>query len=128
MCPPFAGTSVIDESTHTHAPLSTVFVAVTVVFFTGVFLKNQKRLEKIADTVTRSESRNSALARLNGFWEVFDKDDSVLIIISADPDALASALAVKRLLRYRVQNVTIGYPNEIRRLNNLEMVKRLRIP
>jgi nanoRNase/pAp phosphatase (c-di-AMP/oligoRNAs hydrolase) len=91
-------------------------------------LKNQKRLEKIADTVTRSESRNSALARLNGFWEVFDKDDSVLIIISADPDALASALAVKRLLRYRVQNVTIGYPNEIRRLNNLEMVKRLKIP
>lgn len=91
-------------------------------------MKNQKRLEKIADTVTRSESRNSALARLNGFWEVFDKDDNVLIVISADPDALASALAVKRLLRYRVQNVTIGYPNEIRRLNNLEMVKRLKIP
>lgn len=87
----------------------------------------QKRLEKIADTVTRSESRNSALARLNGFWEVFDKDDNVLVVINADPDALASAMAVKRLLRYRVQNVTIGYPNEIRRLNNLEMVKRLKI-
>ena len=91
-------------------------------------MKKQKRLEKIADTVTRSESRNSALARLNGFWDVFDKDDNVLIVISADPDALASAMAVKRLLRYRVQNVTIGYPNEIRRLNNLEMVKRLKIP
>jgi len=91
-------------------------------------LKSRKRLEKIADTVTRSESRNSALARLNGFWEVFDKDDQVLVVINADPDALASALAVKRLLRYRVQNVTIGYPNEIRRMNNLEMVKRLKIP
>ena len=31
-------------------------------------------------------------------------------------------------LLYRVQNVTIGYPNEIRRMNNLEMVKRLKIP
>jgi nanoRNase/pAp phosphatase (c-di-AMP/oligoRNAs hydrolase) len=91
-------------------------------------LKKQKRLEKIADTVTRSERRNSALARLHGFWEVFDKDDNVLVIINADPDALASAMAVKKLLRYRVHNVTIGYPNEIRRLNNLEMVKRLKIP
>lgn len=91
-------------------------------------MKSRKRLEKIADTVTRSESRNSALSRLHGFWEVFDKDDNVLVVISADPDALASALAVKRLLRYRVQNVTIGNPNEIRRMNNLEMVKRLKIP
>lgn len=87
----------------------------------------QIRLEKIADTVTRGESRNSAIARLNGFWEVFSKDDNVLVVINADPDALAAAMAVKRLLRYRVQNVTIGYPNEIRRLNNLEMVKRLKI-
>jgi len=97
-------------------------------FFLGVFLKSRKRLEKIADTVTRSESKNSALSRLNGFWDVFDKDDDVLVVISADPDALASAMAVKRLLRYRVQSVTIGYPNEIRRMNNLEMVKRLKIP
>lgn len=59
---------------------------------------------------------------------MFGKDDTVLIVISADPDALASAMAVKKLLRYRVQKVTIGYPNEIRRLNNLEMVKRLKIP
>ena len=88
----------------------------------------QKRLEKIADTVTRSVSRNSAVARLNGFYDCFDRDDEVLIVISADPDALASAMAVKRLLSYRVGSVTIGYPNEIRRLNNLTMVERLKIP
>jgi len=86
------------------------------------------RLEKIADTVTHSASRNSAKDRLNGFWEVFDKEDDVLVVINADPDALASALAVKKLLSYRVKNVTIGYPNEMRRLNNLEMVERLKIP
>ncbi|BCO09920.1 DHH family phosphoesterase [Desulfolithobacter dissulfuricans] len=88
----------------------------------------QKRLEKIADTITRSASRNSARDRLNGLWELFDRDDEVLIVISADPDALASAMAMKRLLSYRVGSVTIGYPNEIRRLNNLTMVERLKIP
>ncbi|WP_028583905.1 DHH family phosphoesterase [Desulfogranum mediterraneum] len=87
-----------------------------------------KRLEKIADTVTQSASRNSASTRLNGFWDIFERDDEVLILISADPDAIASAMAVKRLLSYRVQSVAIGYPNEIRRLNNITMVDRLKIP
>ena len=90
-------------------------------------MKKGKRFEKIADTVTRSASKNSAVTRLNGFWDVFNREDHVLIMISADPDALAGAMAVKRLLRYRVQSMTIGYPNEIRRLSNLEMVKRLNI-
>ncbi|MDH3347858.1 MAG: DHH family phosphoesterase [Desulfobulbaceae bacterium] len=87
-----------------------------------------RRYEKIAETITRSPSRNSAKDRLTGFWEIFDRDDDVLLIINADPDALASAMAVKRLLSYRVKNVTIGYPNEIRRLNNIAMVDRLKIP
>lgn len=87
-----------------------------------------KRLEKIADSVTQSASKNSAAARLQGLWDIFARDDEVLILISADPDAIASAMAVKRLLSYRVQSVTIGYPNEIRRLNNITMVERLKIP
>lgn len=60
--------------------------------------------------------------------EIFQKEDDVLVVINADPDALASAMAVKRLLRYRVKSFVIGYPNEIRRLNNLVMVDLLRIP
>ena len=52
----------------------------------------------------------------------------MLIVINADPDAIASAMALKRLLSYRVQSVAIGYPNEIRRLNNITMVERLKIP
>jgi len=72
--------------------------------------------------------KNTAKDRLQAFWQVFKKEDEVLVIINADPDALATALAVKRLLRYRVKKVTITHPNEIRRLNNQEMVKRLRIP
>ncbi|PID71533.1 MAG: phosphoethanolamine methyltransferase [Desulfobulbus propionicus] len=87
-----------------------------------------KRLEKIADSVTQSASKNSAAARLQGLQDIFEREDEVLILINADPDAIASAMAVKRLLSYRVQNVTIGYPNEIRRLNNITMVERLKIP
>lgn len=70
----------------------------------------------------------SARDRLNGFWAVFDKEDDVLVCINADPDALASALAIKRILRYRVKSVVIAHPNEIHRLNNVSMVERLKIP
>lgn len=73
-------------------------------------------------------ARKSAKERLRGFWEVFCKEDEVLICINADPDAMACALAVKRLLRYRVKSVLIAHPNEIRRLNNVSMVDRLKIP
>ncbi len=72
--------------------------------------------------------RKSAKERLKEFISIFEKDDDVLVCINADPDALACALAVKRLLRYRVKYVTIAHPNEIRRLNNVAMVERLKIP
>lgn len=73
-------------------------------------------------------ARRSAKERLMSFWEAFKKEDEVLVCINADPDALACALAIKRLLRYRVKSVTITHPNEIRRLNNVAMVERLKIP
>ncbi len=88
---------------------------------------NVKHLEKIGDTVTTSPHRFSAKDRLNGLWDIFSKEDTVLVLISADPDAISSALTLKRLLRYRVKSVTIGYPNKITRLNNITMVERLKI-
>ncbi len=72
--------------------------------------------------------KKSPTERLQAFWSLFVKEDDVLVIINADPDALATALAVRRLLRYKVKSVTIAHPNEIRRLNNMAMVKRLKIP
>ena len=71
--------------------------------------------------------RNTAKERLRQFWDIFQKEDDVLIVINADPDALACAMAVKRLLRYRVKSVVIGYPNEVRRLSNITMMEVLRI-
>lgn len=87
--------------------------------------KNQKKTNGF---LSRIAYRNTAKDRLQAFWDVFDKDDDVLVIINADPDALSSAMAVKRLLRYRVKNVVIAHPNEIRRMNNVAMVERLKIP
>lgn len=72
-------------------------------------------------------ARNTAKERLREFWEIFQKDDDVLVLINADPDALACAMAVKRLLRYRVKSITIGYPNEVRRLSNIAMMDLLKI-
>ncbi len=73
-------------------------------------------------------ANKSAKKRLEAFWEVFEKEDEVLVCINADPDSLACALAIKRLLRYRVSSVTITHPNEIRRMNNVTMVEKLKIP
>ncbi|WP_038057481.1 DHH family phosphoesterase [Thermodesulfobacterium hydrogeniphilum] len=66
--------------------------------------------------------------RVNYFLKLFEKEDRVLILIWADPDALSSALAVKRILHNKVEKVTISHINEITRLNNQVMIKVLKIP
>ena len=88
----------------------------------------RKRKNNGIQSICEQSYKKSAKIRLEEFWSVFEKEDTVLICIVADPDSLACALAIKRLLRYRVKSVTIVHPNEISRLNNVEMVNRLRIP
>lgn len=65
---------------------------------------------------------------LRRFYQQFKPDDQVLITIDPDPDALASALAVKRLLWRHVSHTTIALIRPIRRWNNIAMVKLLKIP
>ncbi len=66
--------------------------------------------------------------RLQSFLKLFKKEDRVLILFWADPDALSSALALKRILQGRVSKITLSNVNEITRLNNLVMVNLLKIP
>ena len=66
--------------------------------------------------------------RLNRFYEHFSGSDNVLIVINADPDAIASAMAVKRLLWRRVAGVTISNINIINRPDNMAMVRLLDVP
>jgi nanoRNase/pAp phosphatase (c-di-AMP/oligoRNAs hydrolase) len=69
----------------------------------------------------------SAAERLRRFYKLFAGDDSVLIVINADPDAIASAMAVKRLLWRKVANVTIAHINIIERPDNLAMIRLLAV-
>jgi nanoRNase/pAp phosphatase (c-di-AMP/oligoRNAs hydrolase) len=72
-------------------------------------------------------NRKTWKARTQEFYSRFTSKDHVLIIIDPDPDAIGSALAVKRLLWHKVATVSIGMMRPIRRLNNVTMVRLLRL-
>jgi nanoRNase/pAp phosphatase (c-di-AMP/oligoRNAs hydrolase) len=65
--------------------------------------------------------------KLRRFYDQFPGNDHVLIIINADPDAIASAMAVSRLLWRKVSNVTISNINTIKRPDNLAMTRLLSV-
>jgi nanoRNase/pAp phosphatase (c-di-AMP/oligoRNAs hydrolase) len=69
----------------------------------------------------------SAAEKLKRFYKLFSGEDRVLILINADPDAIASAMAVKRLLWRKVAGVTISHINVISRPDNAAMLRLLGI-
>lgn len=70
----------------------------------------------------------SASERIRSFYNQFSGNDQVLILINADPDAIASAMAAKRLLWRKVAGVTISNINVIKRPDNVAMVRLLDVP
>lgn len=83
---------------------------------------------KATPTTKLSGKHRSRKETLEGLCACFCPKDQVLITIDPDPDAIASALALKRLLWHKVQSTTIGIIRPIRRLNNLTLVRVLRLP
>jgi nanoRNase/pAp phosphatase (c-di-AMP/oligoRNAs hydrolase) len=69
----------------------------------------------------------SAADKLKRFYKIFSGEDRVLVLINADPDAIASAMAVKRLLWRKVAAVTISNVNVISRPDNAAMLRLLGI-
>ncbi|RJQ84509.1 MAG: phosphoesterase [Desulfobacteraceae bacterium] len=61
--------------------------------------------------------------RLRRFYAQFTSEDHVLIPIVADPDAIASAMTIKRLLWRKVAVVTISNLNLIERTDNLVLIR-----
>ncbi len=66
--------------------------------------------------------------RLRKLWQLFNHEDRLLILIDADPDSIASALALKRLLWRRIVSCAIAPIRPITRPQNQTMVKLLEIP
>jgi nanoRNase/pAp phosphatase (c-di-AMP/oligoRNAs hydrolase) len=85
---------------------------------------NQTALVEQIDPIKRKIWKT----QLDEFYSCFASKDSVLVTIDPDPDAIGSALAVKRLLWHKVASTSIGIIRPIRRLNNRAMVKLLRLP
>ena len=67
----------------------------------------------------------SASEKIRRFYSCFSGEDHVLVLIVADPDAIASAMAVKRLLWRKVAHVTIAHVNMVKRPDNLAMIRLL---
>lgn len=58
----------------------------------------------------------------------FSKDENWLVLINADPDALGASLALRRIMARKVKSVAIAQINEVKRPDNLAMIRYLRIP
>jgi nanoRNase/pAp phosphatase (c-di-AMP/oligoRNAs hydrolase) len=69
----------------------------------------------------------SITERCKRLFEILAPEDSVAVIIDADPDAMASALALKRLFWRKVKKTMIFHINTIKRADNLSLIKLLKI-
>jgi nanoRNase/pAp phosphatase (c-di-AMP/oligoRNAs hydrolase) len=66
---------------------------------------------------------SSTRDKIKQFFSQFQPNARVLVIINADPDAIASAMAVKRLLWRKVSEVVITHFNQITRPDNLTLIQ-----
>ena len=69
----------------------------------------------------------SSAEKLKRLLELVSPDDTVAVIINADPDAMASALALKRIFWRKVKKTLVLHINAIKRADNLALVKLLKI-
>ncbi len=87
-------------------------------------MTNDKRPGIMDQPFSKSVSYTEKCKRL---LDVVIPDDTLAILINADPDAMASALALKRLFWRRVKKMLIYRINAIKRADNLALIKLLKI-
>ncbi|PKN63156.1 MAG: exopolyphosphatase [Deltaproteobacteria bacterium HGW-Deltaproteobacteria-15] len=69
----------------------------------------------------------SSIEKCKRLFETVSPEDTLAILINADPDAIASALALTRLLWRRIKRTLVFHVNIIKRADNLAMIKLLKI-
>ncbi len=67
------------------------------------------------------------IPKLHELIDQCERESRWLIVINADPDAMASAMALKRILSHRVSEVDIVAINEVTRPDNLAMIRYTRL-
>jgi nanoRNase/pAp phosphatase (c-di-AMP/oligoRNAs hydrolase) len=68
-----------------------------------------------------------ASERLRRLLGLFSREDRLLILINADPDAMASAMALKRILWRQISGTTIAHVGTVTRPDNLAMIRLVRL-
>ena len=63
------------------------------------------------------------ISKIHAMLQLMSREDSWLILINADPDAMGSAMALKRIMSHRVRDVVIAKINEVTRPDNLAMIR-----
>ncbi len=76
----------------------------------------------------KKDTQSKLALRLQQWRSTLNKNDTWCILVVADPDALGSAMGLKRILRPRVKEVSIASINQVTRPDNLAMLRYLRIP
>ena len=69
----------------------------------------------------------TVMERCKRLWEVVSPEDSLGVLIDADPDAMASAMALKRMFWRKVRKTSIYHINPIQREDNLAFIRLLKI-
>jgi nanoRNase/pAp phosphatase (c-di-AMP/oligoRNAs hydrolase) len=84
-----------------------------------IFMKNH-----LNQSFPKSASTAEKIRRLS---EIIEPDDTLAILIQADPDAIGSALALKRLFWRKAKKIFIFHLNPIQRADNLALIQLLGI-
>jgi nanoRNase/pAp phosphatase (c-di-AMP/oligoRNAs hydrolase) len=82
----------------------------------------------MAKRSTKRSAQRSWRQQAETLLKVFQPNDDVSVFIKPDPDSMASAYALKRLLWRKVRNTSIVCLNQVQRLDNLAMKELLKIP
>ncbi len=86
--------------------------------------REERKDEIMAHPFSKSASTTEKIKKL---FSTVSPDDVLAVLINADPDALSSALALKRMLWRKVRRTGIYRINAISRPDNLAMIKLLKV-